>query len=118
MQPPARMRDRERCTAEAMAAPDAVRSALRSALRDAVRAAVAGRDGPRFVLAVSGGRDSMAMLDAFWRFAPESIAAVATVDHGTGAHATGAVRAVAEWCAGHDVRAVAAHLEGIAPSEA
>ena len=97
-----------------MTAPDASRAAL----RDAVRAAVAARPGRRFVLAVSGGRDSMAMLHAFARFAPDSIAAVATVDHGTGAHATGAVRMVAKWCAGHGVRAVAAHLDGIAASEA
>ena len=50
---------------------------------------------PRIVLAVSGGRDSMVLLDAFLRCAPEAIAAVASFDHATGDHATAAVDHVA-----------------------
>ncbi len=47
------------------------------------------------VLAVSGGRDSMALLFAMARWAPDRIAAVATFDHGTGDHATSAASLVA-----------------------
>ena len=50
--------------------------------------------GKRLVLAVSGGRDSMAMLHAAARGAPASVAIVATFDHGTGPHAIEAVRHV------------------------
>ena len=41
-------------------------------------------DSARLLLAVSGGRDSMALLDAATRVAGEHVAAVATFDHGTG----------------------------------
>lgn len=47
------------------------------------------------VLAVSGGRDSMALLHAMARWAPGRIAAVATFDHGTGSYATEAASLVA-----------------------
>ncbi|MHB1297717.1 MAG: tRNA lysidine(34) synthetase TilS [Gemmatimonadaceae bacterium] len=49
----------------------------------ALRALVPGR----WLLAVSGGRDSMVMLDAFARGRWSEVAAVATFDHGTGAAA-------------------------------
>ena len=48
-----------------------------------------------FVLAVSGGRDSMALLHAFARAAPDSVAIVATFDHATGRTATRAAHLVA-----------------------
>jgi tRNA(Ile)-lysidine synthase len=48
----------------------------------------------RAVLAVSGGLDSMVLLDAAARACPTLIAAVATFDHGTGRHATLAVALV------------------------
>ena len=51
--------------------------------------------GKRLVLAVSGGRDSIAMLHAAARGARQSVAMVATYDHGTGRHATEAARHVA-----------------------
>jgi tRNA(Ile)-lysidine synthase len=55
----------------------------------------AARDAEgRLLLAVSGGLDSMVLLDAFATAAPNCIAAVATFDHGTGAHATRATRLV------------------------
>jgi tRNA(Ile)-lysidine synthase len=47
------------------------------------------------VLAVSGGIDSMALLHAMARWAPERVAAVATFDHGTGDYATEAASLVA-----------------------
>ena len=49
---------------------------------------------PRIVLAVSGGLDSMVLLDAAAATCPDRIAAIATFDHGTGAHAREAVRHV------------------------
>ena len=46
------------------------------------------------ILAVSGGMDSMVLLDAMARVARERIAAVATFDHGTGRAATHAAASV------------------------
>lgn len=63
---------------------------------DVERAVRSLRDGERVVLAVSGGRDSMVLLDAAARFAPAAIAIVATFDHRTGpasSVASSAVRA-------------------------
>ncbi len=61
---------------------------------EAVRAEVAR--GPRLVVAVSGGRDSMVLLETLARVAPGSVAAVATFDHGTGVAATTAASLVGE----------------------
>jgi len=58
--------------------------AVRSAVRETVL------PGDRLVLAVSGGRDSMVLLDAMARWRREAIVAVATFDHGTGASARAA----------------------------
>jgi tRNA(Ile)-lysidine synthase len=52
----------------------------------------------RVVLAVSGGRDSMALLRAAIHAAPGQVAGVATFDHGTGAYATAASELVAATC--------------------
>lgn len=72
--------------ATARAVPDRIVSAVSDALRSS---------GP-LVLAVSGGRDSMALMHAVVEagLAPQ-IAAVATYDHGTGSSATDAVALVA-----------------------
>src|SRR5688500_1474717 len=59
------------------------------AVLSAVRTGIAG-DRP-VVLAVSGGLDSMVLLDASMRVAPDRVAAVATFDHGSGSHAREAV---------------------------
>jgi tRNA(Ile)-lysidine synthase len=58
----------------------------------AVRAEVAR--GAPLVVAVSGGRDSMVLLDAIARVAPSRVATVATFDHGTGPAATAAASLV------------------------
>ena len=63
-------------------------------LRASLEVALSHTDGP-LVLAVSGGRDSMAMLHAMVRWAPDRVAAVATYDHATGGHATDAAALVA-----------------------
>ena len=60
----------------------------------AVRAELA-RDTP-VVVAVSGGRDSMVLLEAVARVSPSSVATVATFDHGTGPAATRAAELVLE----------------------
>ena len=63
-------------------------------LRASLDVALARADGP-LVLAISGGRDSMALLQAMGSWAPERVAAVATFDHGTGSFATDAASLVA-----------------------
>jgi tRNA(Ile)-lysidine synthase len=57
----------------------------------------------RVVLAVSGGRDSMALLRAAVNVMRAPVAAVATFDHGTGAHAAAAVELVTAMCEAYDV---------------
>lgn len=56
----------------------------------AIRRAVDALPTGRWLLAVSGGRDSMVLLDALADRRREGIAGVATFDHGTGASATAA----------------------------
>ena len=53
-----------------------------------VEAALAELRQGRWILAVSGGRDSMVLLDAAWKAKLRDVVAVATFDHGTGAPAT------------------------------
>jgi tRNA(Ile)-lysidine synthase len=61
--------------------------------RAPIAAAIRSLPAARYLLAVSGGRDSMVLLDAFTRFRTDAVAA-ATFDHGTGAAATKAARLV------------------------
>lgn len=68
--------------------------ATEAILRATLEVALASVAGP-VVLAVSGGRDSMVLLQAMARWMPERIAAVATFDHGTGEYATEAASLVA-----------------------
>ncbi len=65
-----------------------------SLLKAAVEVAVSRTRGP-LVLAISGGRDSMSLMHAMARWAPDRLAAVATFDHGTGGYATEAAALVA-----------------------
>src|SRR5919202_6561408 len=60
-------------------------SDTRELIERAIAAALAPHE--RVVLAVSGGRDSMVMLEAAARAARRRVVAVATFDHGTGAAA-------------------------------
>jgi tRNA(Ile)-lysidine synthase len=53
-----------------------------------------GARTPRLVLAVSGGRDSMVLLDVMARSFGERVACVATFDHGTGRAASDAAELV------------------------
>lgn len=63
-----------------------------SRIRDEVARALA--PSPRVILAVSGGLDSMTLLDAVAHTAPERVRAVAVYDHRTGSAARRAVRHV------------------------
>ena len=71
------------------------------------------------VLAVSGGRDSMALLEAAARAVPGRVRAVATFDHRTGEHAREAARLVARRAGalGFDVETARAS-DDARPSEA
>lgn len=57
------------------------------------RCALQACDDP-VVLAVSGGRDSMALMHAFAQWAPHRVAVVATFDHATGGYASEAAALV------------------------
>ncbi|MBA4070705.1 MAG: tRNA lysidine(34) synthetase TilS [Gemmatimonas sp.] len=76
----------------------------------------------RYLLAVSGGRDSMALLHAFSEVRPSELSAVATFDHGTGAAATEAVDLVVGECLRCGISVVAGRaperLGDARPSEA
>jgi tRNA(Ile)-lysidine synthase len=72
----------------------AARASASARVADAVRSEVAR--GAPVVVAVSGGRDSMVLLEAIARVAPSRVAAVATFDHGTGVAATRAASLVQE----------------------
>src|SRR5215475_15881625 len=74
-------------------------------IRHAVRRAF-GEQGC-VVLAVSGGVDSMVLLDAAARAVAHSRIVVATFDHGTGEAASAACAHVVKWCAAADIECVA-----------
>jgi tRNA(Ile)-lysidine synthase len=80
--------------ARATLKPVAVRASLDRKSRRIETAVHRAAAGKQLVLAVSGGRDSMALLHATSRAAPESVAMVATFDHGTGPAATAAAALV------------------------
>lgn len=61
---------------------------------ESVHRSLADLPAGRWLLAVSGGRDSMALLDAFASARGHEVAGVASYDHGTGAAATKAVALV------------------------
>jgi tRNA(Ile)-lysidine synthase len=79
---------------DASTSPDEAPLPSEALLRATLEVALAAHDEP-LVLAVSGGLDSMALLQAVARWAPARIAAVATFDHGTGEFATEAASLVA-----------------------
>jgi tRNA(Ile)-lysidine synthase len=72
----------------------------------------------RVVLAVSGGRDSMVLLDAMARFATGAVAAVATFDHATGPAATRAVAMVRARGRSLGLRVVSARARSAGRNEA
>lgn len=94
-----------------------VREAVERALHEALGARRAlGRRG--LVLAVSGGRDSMVMLDAVAAWHPEWVACVATFDHGTGPAARAAVELVARAGRSWGLPVRSGRATGVEPREA
>jgi tRNA(Ile)-lysidine synthase len=83
----------------------------------AVASAVAEAAKP-LVLAVSGGLDSMALLDAATRVARDRIAAVASFDHGSGPHAARAAAFVCREAAARGLPAVAGRANQALSGEA
>jgi len=77
-------------------------------LAQTIAAAVRALPPARYLLAVSGGRDSMVLLDAFARFRTDAIAA-ATFDHGTGPAATKAARLVEREGTARSIPVVSGH---------
>jgi tRNA(Ile)-lysidine synthase len=81
--------------------------------------ATLGVDGAeRFVLAVSGGLDSMVLLDAAARVARGRVAIVATFDHGSGAYATRAAALVCREAGSRGLPAVVGRGAGRPATEA
>ena len=75
-------------------------------------------DGRRVVLAVSGGVDSMVLLDAAATVLPRDSIVVATFDHATGPAATEAAALVAERCAELGIRCIRDVAQAALESEA
>ena len=86
-----------------------MRATVIDAVESAVREGLGARD--RIVLAVSGGLDSMVLLDAAARTVPDRIAAVATFDHRTGAHSSSAAELVQARAASHGLRTIVGQAE-------
>ena len=92
---------------------------LDSVMDDSLAELVARRlRGKRVVLAVSGGRDSMALLHAAATHVPESVACVASFDHATGAHSARALALVEGTARALGVAAVSARASTPARTEA
>jgi tRNA(Ile)-lysidine synthase len=85
---------------------------IHSAVRDALSQA------ERVVLAASGGRDSMVLMHAAAHTVPHHVAAVVTIDHGTGAAATRAAARVEHTAMGFGFDVVCRSVEPAAPTEA
>lgn len=85
----------------------------------AVEGSLAAMPAGRWIAAVSGGRDSMVLLDAMARSRRGEIAAVATFDHGTGPAARRAARLVERTGLGLELPVVSGAMPaGAAVSEA
>jgi tRNA(Ile)-lysidine synthase len=84
-----------------------------------VRRAVGELPTGRWLLAVSGGRDSMVLLDAFAAVRAGEVAAVATFDHGTGAAARKASELVERSAMERELPVVSGSVAAaVAPTEA
>jgi tRNA(Ile)-lysidine synthase len=89
--------------------------AVDAAVHEAVARATVGK---RVLLAVSGGADSMALLDAAARVARDKVAVVATFDHGTGPAATAAVELVRDESAARGLSVVVGRASSLPATEA
>ena len=80
-------------------------------------AAAAEKATAPLVLAVSGGLDSMVLLDAAARVVRSRIAAVATFDHGSGSHSATSAEFVCDEAHARDVPVVSGRGEQLSPAE-
>jgi tRNA(Ile)-lysidine synthase len=94
----------------AMTAPDS------ASIREMVRRSLGGRD--TLVLAVSGGIDSMVLLDAASRVIESRRLVIAAFDHGTGPAATTACALVADVCGRRGIECVCGRATGVLETEA
>src|SRR5579862_3128990 len=85
-------------------------------VHEAVAKALAGNR--RVVLAISGGADSMALLDAAAHARPSAVAAVATFDHGTGTAARSAAALVVEETLARGLRLTVGRVNAAGRTEA
>ncbi len=92
-----------------------MRDSVIESVERAVREGLGSRD--RIVLAVSGGIDSMVLLDAAAATVPDRIAAVATFDHRTGAHASAAAELVQARAASFGLRTIVGQAERTSRTE-
>src|SRR5512133_3715801 len=93
-----------------------VETAIKAAVRRALDAPL--RSNARVVLAVSGGVDSMVLLDAASLVVPRERLIVATYDHGTGLSATRAAELVAARADAMGIECVTGRAEAPLTSEA
>lgn len=82
----------------------------------AVHGSLAGLERGRWLLAVSGGRDSMVLLDALASARAPEIAAVATFDHGTGPAARRAAQLVEREALARELRVVSGSMGAASPA--
>lgn len=85
---------------------------------ESVRRSLAALPSGRWLLAVSGGRDSMALLDAFVTARGGEIAGVASFDHGTGRAATEAVALVERQALARQLPVMTGRLDSASGDEA
>jgi tRNA(Ile)-lysidine synthase len=96
---------------------DAVAATVEQAVEQAVERAVAALPFGRWLLAVSGGRDSMVLLHALATARRAEIAAVATFDHGTGPAARKACLLVERTALEHGIPVVSGVMPAPAATE-
>lgn len=94
-----------------MATADQPAADLAAQLAQSVAALTGDGEDQRFGVAVSGGPDSMALLDLAARAFPGRVEA-ATVDHGLRPASAGEAAMVADWCAAHSIPHVILHPAG------
>jgi tRNA(Ile)-lysidine synthase len=90
-------------------------SSVQHEVLECARHAAREADRP-LLLAVSGGLDSMVLLDAFASVSAGRVAAVATFDHETGTYATRAARLVERVARRHGLEVVTGRLSDHAPA--
>jgi len=92
-----------------------VKSDAKAGVVEKVQRAVAALPPGRYLLAISGGRDSMVLLDAFAAVRAD-VGAIVTFDHGTGPHAVKAVTHVEKEAEKRGLTVITGKRRGWSPS--